>query len=160
MRNLQPRREIRNATNKSRHVWCGASHGQVRKWPEFGLGVGHSGGMEPLDPDLGYRALQTRDPRFDGRLFVGVISSISIGPTRMGTLCSCRLATAALTSSTSSATERRSVTAAIAAKTQCRAARSRYRIRSSKDSPTSTARSAPNQARLRRIDARVISVPG
>jgi methylphosphotriester-DNA--protein-cysteine methyltransferase len=58
--------------------------------------------MDPLDPDICYRALQTRDARFDGRLFVGVISSISIGPTRMGTLCSCRLATAALTPSTSS----------------------------------------------------------
>ncbi len=31
--------------------------------------------MEPLDPDISYRALQTRDPRFDGRLFVGVIST-------------------------------------------------------------------------------------
>jgi AraC family transcriptional regulator of adaptative response / DNA-3-methyladenine glycosylase II len=32
-------------------------------------------GMQPLDPDISYRALQTRDPRFDGRLFVGVIST-------------------------------------------------------------------------------------
>lgn len=32
-------------------------------------------GMEPLDPDVSYRALQARDPRFDGRLFVGVIST-------------------------------------------------------------------------------------
>lgn len=31
--------------------------------------------MEPLDPDISYRALQTRDVRFDGRLFVGVIST-------------------------------------------------------------------------------------
>ncbi|ULA62000.1 MAG: 3-methyladenine DNA glycosylase 2 [Nitrospira sp.] len=31
--------------------------------------------MEPLDPDISYRALQTRDARFDGRLFVGVIST-------------------------------------------------------------------------------------
>ncbi|HRB81264.1 MAG TPA: AlkA N-terminal domain-containing protein [Nitrospira sp.] len=31
--------------------------------------------MEPLDPDISYRALQTRDPRFDGRLFVGVVST-------------------------------------------------------------------------------------
>lgn len=31
--------------------------------------------MEPLDPEISYRALQTRDPRFDGRLFVGVIST-------------------------------------------------------------------------------------
>src|ERR1700732_447823 len=30
------------------------------------------GCMEHLDPDVCYRALQTRDPRFDGRLFVGV----------------------------------------------------------------------------------------
>ena len=31
--------------------------------------------MELLDPDISYRALQTRDARFDGRLFVGVIST-------------------------------------------------------------------------------------
>ena len=31
--------------------------------------------MEHLDPDVCYRALQTRDPRFDGRLFVGVTST-------------------------------------------------------------------------------------
>ncbi len=31
--------------------------------------------MEPLDPDSCYRALRTRDPRFDGRLFVGVTST-------------------------------------------------------------------------------------
>lgn len=31
--------------------------------------------MSPLDPDICYRALQTRDPRFDGRLFVGVVST-------------------------------------------------------------------------------------
>jgi AraC family transcriptional regulator of adaptative response / DNA-3-methyladenine glycosylase II len=31
--------------------------------------------MEQLDPDVSYRALQTRDQRFDGRLFVGVTSS-------------------------------------------------------------------------------------
>lgn len=31
--------------------------------------------MEPLDPDSCYRALQTRDARFDGRLFVGVVST-------------------------------------------------------------------------------------
>ena len=31
--------------------------------------------MEPLDPEISYRALQTRDPRFDGRLFVGVTST-------------------------------------------------------------------------------------
>lgn len=31
--------------------------------------------MEQLDPDVCYRALQTRDQRFDGRLFVGVIST-------------------------------------------------------------------------------------
>ncbi|HNV26166.1 MAG TPA: AlkA N-terminal domain-containing protein [Nitrospira sp.] len=32
-------------------------------------------GMHPLDPDISYRALQSRDARFDGRLFVGVIST-------------------------------------------------------------------------------------
>ena len=31
--------------------------------------------MHPLDPDICYRALQTRDARFDGRLFVGVAST-------------------------------------------------------------------------------------
>jgi AraC family transcriptional regulator, regulatory protein of adaptative response / DNA-3-methyladenine glycosylase II len=31
--------------------------------------------MKQLDPDICYRALQTRDPRFDGRLFVGVTST-------------------------------------------------------------------------------------
>ena len=31
--------------------------------------------MEPLDQDVCYRALQTRDSRFDGRLFVGVVST-------------------------------------------------------------------------------------
>lgn len=31
--------------------------------------------MEPLDEDVCYRALQTRDARFDGRLFVGVVST-------------------------------------------------------------------------------------
>ena len=31
--------------------------------------------MEQLAPDVCYRALQTRDPRFDGRLFVGVTST-------------------------------------------------------------------------------------
>ncbi|MCC2640001.1 MAG: putative ada regulatory protein [Nitrospira sp.] len=31
--------------------------------------------MQPLDQDVCYRALQTRDPRFDGRLFVGVVST-------------------------------------------------------------------------------------
>ena len=31
--------------------------------------------MDQLDPDICYRALQTRDPRFDGRLFVAVTST-------------------------------------------------------------------------------------
>ena len=31
--------------------------------------------MDPLDPEISYRALQTRDARFDGRLFVGVVST-------------------------------------------------------------------------------------
>src|SRR5262245_63944903 len=30
--------------------------------------------MERLDPRICYRALQSRDPRFDGRLFVGITS--------------------------------------------------------------------------------------
>ena len=28
--------------------------------------------MDPLDPHTCYRALQTRDTRFDGRFFIGV----------------------------------------------------------------------------------------
>jgi AraC family transcriptional regulator of adaptative response / DNA-3-methyladenine glycosylase II len=31
--------------------------------------------MQPLDPAISYRVLQARDPRFDGRLFVGVTST-------------------------------------------------------------------------------------
>ncbi|HEY9346255.1 MAG TPA: Ada metal-binding domain-containing protein, partial [Inquilinus sp.] len=31
--------------------------------------------MESLDPEACYRALVTRDPRFDGRIFVGVTST-------------------------------------------------------------------------------------
>ncbi|HEV7367485.1 AlkA N-terminal domain-containing protein [Arenibaculum sp.] len=31
--------------------------------------------MEPLDPEISYRAIQSRDRRFDGRLFVGVTST-------------------------------------------------------------------------------------
>ena len=31
--------------------------------------------MDPLDPAVCYRAIQTRDSRFDGRLFVGVSST-------------------------------------------------------------------------------------
>src|SRR5882757_7650638 len=35
----------------------------------------HNAAMEQLDPQACYRALQSRDARFDGRLFVGVIST-------------------------------------------------------------------------------------
>src|SRR3546814_11622934 len=38
-------------------------------------GSWHRRGMEQLDPEACYRVLQTRDPRFDGRLFVGVTST-------------------------------------------------------------------------------------
>ena len=31
--------------------------------------------LPPLDADAAYRVLQTRDARFDGRLFVGVTST-------------------------------------------------------------------------------------
>ena len=31
--------------------------------------------MDTLDRDACYRAIQSRDPRFDGRLFVGVTST-------------------------------------------------------------------------------------
>jgi len=50
-------------------------HGRVRKWRELRLWIGHSRGMKELTPDISYRALQARDPRFDGRLFVGVTST-------------------------------------------------------------------------------------
>ena len=50
-------------------------HGRVRKWRELRLWIGHSRGMKELTPDICYRALQARDPRFDGRLFVGVTST-------------------------------------------------------------------------------------
>ena len=35
--------------------------------------------MDPL-PEISYRALQTRDARFDGRLFVGVVSDWNLLP--------------------------------------------------------------------------------
>src|SRR5690349_9040447 len=54
---------------------CLTQAGQVRKWPELGRRIVHSRVMVQLEPDICYRALQTRDPRFDGRLFVGVTST-------------------------------------------------------------------------------------
>jgi hypothetical protein len=56
----QPR-EARNATNMSRHVWSGGCHGQVRKWPEFGLRIGHSRVYGPARP--GYLLPRTADAR-------------------------------------------------------------------------------------------------
>jgi AraC family transcriptional regulator, regulatory protein of adaptative response / DNA-3-methyladenine glycosylase II len=47
----------------------------VRKWPTPRRQIGHSKGMELLDSAVSYRALQTRDRRFDGHLFVGVTST-------------------------------------------------------------------------------------
>ena len=41
----------------------------------FAVESGRVQTMEPLDQDVSYRALQTRDSRFDGRLFVGVLST-------------------------------------------------------------------------------------
>lgn len=41
----------------------------------FAVEYGRVQPMQLLDPDISYRALQTRDPRFDGRLFVGVLST-------------------------------------------------------------------------------------
>ena len=50
--------------------------------------------MDPLDPEISYRALQTRDARFDGRLFVGVVSTgiycRPICPARTPKLANCR----------------------------------------------------------------------
>ena len=41
----------------------------------FSMESGKVESMHSLDPEVCYRALQTRDSRFDGRLFVGVIST-------------------------------------------------------------------------------------
>jgi AraC family transcriptional regulator of adaptative response / DNA-3-methyladenine glycosylase II len=41
----------------------------------FAAEYGRVQSMQPLDSDVCYPALQARDPRFDGRLFVGVIST-------------------------------------------------------------------------------------
>lgn len=41
----------------------------------FSVEYGRVQTMQPLDPAVCYRALRTRDPRFDGRLFVDVIST-------------------------------------------------------------------------------------
>jgi AraC family transcriptional regulator of adaptative response / DNA-3-methyladenine glycosylase II len=50
--------------------------------------------VEPLDPEVCYRALRTRDARFDGRLFVGVTSTgiycRPICPARTAKLENCR----------------------------------------------------------------------
>lgn len=55
--------------------------------------------MEPLDPQVCYRALRTRDARFDGRLFVGVTSTgiycRPICPARPAKLENCRFFTSA-----------------------------------------------------------------
>jgi AraC family transcriptional regulator of adaptative response / DNA-3-methyladenine glycosylase II len=52
------------------------------------------GGMELLDRDACYRAVQCRDPRFDGRLFVGVVSTgiycRPVCPARTPKLDNCR----------------------------------------------------------------------
>lgn len=52
-----------------------ANDDHVRKRPVFLGQMWQSMGMHPLDPAICYRALQTRDSRFDGRLFVGVVST-------------------------------------------------------------------------------------
>src|SRR4029450_13153207 len=50
--------------------------------------------MDVLDRDACYRALQTRDPRFDGRLFVGVTSTgiycRPVCPARPAKFANCR----------------------------------------------------------------------
>src|SRR5216684_2257473 len=47
----------------------------VRKWRARRRSRCHICAMEQLDPQACYRALQTRDARFDGRIFVGVLST-------------------------------------------------------------------------------------
>src|SRR5437660_1494742 len=47
----------------------------VRKWRARRRSRCHIRAMEQLDPQACYRALQTRDARFDGRIFVGVLST-------------------------------------------------------------------------------------
>lgn len=48
---------------------------EVRKPRVSRRGSGHNRRMDTLDRDACYRALESRDPRFDGRLFVGVTST-------------------------------------------------------------------------------------
>ncbi|MBM4130276.1 helix-turn-helix domain-containing protein, partial [bacterium] len=45
---------------------------EVRKWRAAACAMAYGGAMEPLDPDTCYRALTSRDARFDGRFFTGV----------------------------------------------------------------------------------------
>lgn len=51
-----------------------SKHGQVRKWPDKWDYSRYSWGMH-LEHDTCYRALQSRDARFDGRFFTGVLTT-------------------------------------------------------------------------------------
>ncbi|HSU58086.1 MAG TPA: AlkA N-terminal domain-containing protein, partial [Bryobacteraceae bacterium] len=66
--------------------------------------VWHHRAMEPLDVQACYRALQTRDSRFDGRLFVGVTSTgiycRPICPARTPKFENCRFFTSAMAAQT------------------------------------------------------------
>jgi AraC family transcriptional regulator of adaptative response / DNA-3-methyladenine glycosylase II len=50
-------------------------HGQVRKQPDKRSPAPYNRTMEALEPKVCYRALRTRDARFDGRFFTGVVST-------------------------------------------------------------------------------------
>jgi AraC family transcriptional regulator, regulatory protein of adaptative response / DNA-3-methyladenine glycosylase II len=67
---------------------------RVRKWRDLRRVRRDNGVMVDLDPAHCYRILQTRDPRFDGRIFVGVTSTgiycRSICPARTPKLENCR----------------------------------------------------------------------
>lgn len=48
---------------------------RVRKWPDSVAAVRHSAAMDMPPHEVCYRALSTRDARFDGRLFVGITTT-------------------------------------------------------------------------------------
>src|SRR3954466_7152624 len=78
----------------------GPAQGDVVRKPRTRAARGWQGGcVEELDPQVCYRALRTRDARFDGRLFVGVtstgISCRPICPARPARPENCRFFTSA-----------------------------------------------------------------
>src|ERR1700730_16625994 len=73
---------------------------EVRKWPALRASVEQSAPMELLDHRTCYRALQSRDARFDGHVFVGCTSTgiycRPICPTRPPKFENCRYMQACL----------------------------------------------------------------